>query len=103
MTSCCCSSSSALSRPDNQQAETTQQRRLRRVPARDTDGTASGPASHAGAATTTWPGRPPGGEVFTMTFTRGGIRENHVVEFEEGRIAWMPAGAGPGPPEHLWR
>jgi hypothetical protein len=38
-----------------------------------------------------------------MTFTRGGIRENHVVEFEEGRIAWMPAGAGPGPPEHLWR
>jgi uncharacterized protein YndB with AHSA1/START domain len=44
------------------------------------------------------------GDVFTMTLTRGDIRENHVVEFEEGRrIAWMPAEAGLGPPGHLWR
>ena len=32
------------------------------------------------------------GDVFTMRLTRGSIRENHVVEFDEGqRIAWMPA------------
>ena len=32
------------------------------------------------------------GEVFTMTLTRGSVRENRVVEFEEGRrIAWLPA------------
>src|ERR1700749_3860380 len=32
------------------------------------------------------------GDVFTMTLTTGAIRENHVVEFDEGRrIAWMPA------------
>jgi uncharacterized protein YndB with AHSA1/START domain len=32
------------------------------------------------------------GDVFTMTLTMGAIRENHVVEFDEGRrIAWMPA------------
>jgi uncharacterized protein YndB with AHSA1/START domain len=44
------------------------------------------------------------GDVFTMTLTRGGIRENHVVEFEEGRrIAWMPAEVGQGRPGHLWR
>jgi uncharacterized protein YndB with AHSA1/START domain len=44
------------------------------------------------------------GEVFLMTLTRGGVRENHVVEFDEGRrIAWMPAEAGQGPPGHLWR
>ena len=44
------------------------------------------------------------GEVFTMTLTRGGIRENHVVEFEEGRrIAWLPAEPGQRPPGHLWR
>jgi uncharacterized protein YndB with AHSA1/START domain len=44
------------------------------------------------------------GDVFTMTLTRGGIRENHVIEFEEGRrIAWMPAEAGRRPPGHLWR
>ena len=42
--------------------------------------------------------------MFTMTLTRGGIRENHVTEFEEGRrIAWMPAESGQGPPGHLWR
>jgi uncharacterized protein YndB with AHSA1/START domain len=44
------------------------------------------------------------GEVFTMTLTRGGIRENHVVEFDEGRrIAWMPAEPGKERPGHLWR
>ena len=44
------------------------------------------------------------GDVFTMTLTHGGIRENHVVEFEEGRrIAWMPAEPGKERPGHLWR
>jgi uncharacterized protein YndB with AHSA1/START domain len=44
------------------------------------------------------------GDVFAMTLTRGSIRENHVVEFEEGhRIAWMPAEPGQEPPGHLWR
>src|SRR5437764_12568774 len=44
------------------------------------------------------------GEVFTMTLTRGSARENHVVEFEEGRrIAWRPAEPGRKPPGHLWR
>ena len=44
------------------------------------------------------------GDVFTMTLTRGTIRENHVVEFDEGRrIAWMPAEVGQERPGHLWR
>jgi uncharacterized protein YndB with AHSA1/START domain len=44
------------------------------------------------------------GDVFTMTLTRGAVRENHVVEFEEGRrIAWMPAEPGQQRPGHLWR
>jgi uncharacterized protein YndB with AHSA1/START domain len=44
------------------------------------------------------------GDVFTMTLTLGAIRENHVVEFDEGRrIAWMPAEPGQRPPGHLWR
>jgi uncharacterized protein YndB with AHSA1/START domain len=44
------------------------------------------------------------GDVFTMTLTMGAIRENHVVEFDEGRrIAWMPAEPGQRPPGHLWR
>ena len=45
------------------------------------------------------------GEVFTMTLTHdGAIRENHVVEFDEGRrIAWRPAEPGRRPPGHLWR
>ena len=44
------------------------------------------------------------GDVFTMRLTRGAIRENHVVEFEEGRrIAWMPAEPGQARPGHLWR
>ena len=44
------------------------------------------------------------GDVFTMTLTNGLVRENHVVEFEEGRrIAWRPAEVGQEPPGHLWR
>jgi uncharacterized protein YndB with AHSA1/START domain len=44
------------------------------------------------------------GEVFTMTLTRGSVRENHVVEFDEGqRIAWRPADPGQEPAGHLWR
>ncbi|GAB3074507.1 SRPBCC family protein [Intrasporangium mesophilum] len=44
------------------------------------------------------------GDVFTMTTTKGNLRENHVVEFVEGRrIAWTPAEPGQEPPGHLWR
>jgi len=44
------------------------------------------------------------GDVFIMTITTGAIRENHVVEFDEGRlIAWTPAEVGRRPPGHLWR
>lgn len=44
------------------------------------------------------------GDVFTMTTTKGNVRANHVVEFEEGRrIAWRPAEPGKEPPGHLWR
>jgi uncharacterized protein YndB with AHSA1/START domain len=44
------------------------------------------------------------GDVFAMRLTNGGIRENHVVEFGEGRlIAWRPAEVGKQPPGHLWR
>jgi uncharacterized protein YndB with AHSA1/START domain len=44
------------------------------------------------------------GDVFTMTLTLGVDRENHVVEFEEGRlIAWQPSELGATPPGHLWR
>src|SRR5690242_14380500 len=44
------------------------------------------------------------GDVFTMTLKRGSVRENHVVEFDEGRLlAWLPAEAGKRPPGHLWR
>lgn len=44
------------------------------------------------------------GEVFVMTLTHGPVRENHVVEFDEGRlIAWRPAEPGSAPPGHLWR
>lgn len=43
------------------------------------------------------------GDVFTMTLTRGAIRENHVVAFDESRrIAWRPAEPGKEPPGHLW-
>lgn len=44
------------------------------------------------------------GDVFSMRLTKGSIRENHVVEFEEGRrIAWKPAEPGLAPIGHLWR
>lgn len=44
------------------------------------------------------------GEVFTTTLTNGGVRENRIVEFEEGRrIAWLPSEPGQQPPGHLWR
>ncbi|MFC9358101.1 SRPBCC family protein [Rhodococcus sp. NPDC057014] len=44
------------------------------------------------------------GDVFTMTLTNAGIRDNRVVEFEEGRlIAWTPSEQGHPPPGHLWR
>jgi uncharacterized protein YndB with AHSA1/START domain len=44
------------------------------------------------------------GDVFTMTTTQGNVRENHVVEFDEGRrMAWTPAEPGQDPPGHLWR
>lgn len=43
------------------------------------------------------------GQVFTMQLTTGSIRENHVVDFVEGRrIAWKPAEPGRAPPGHLW-
>jgi len=44
------------------------------------------------------------GEIFTMKTTKGHVRENHVVEFVDGRrIAWQPAEPGQEPPGHLWR
>jgi uncharacterized protein YndB with AHSA1/START domain len=44
------------------------------------------------------------GDVFSMTLTNGSVRENHVVEFVEGRvIAWKPAEPGHPPIGHLWR
>jgi uncharacterized protein YndB with AHSA1/START domain len=44
------------------------------------------------------------GEVFAMTLANGAVRENHIVEFEEGRrIAWLPSEPGGRPPGHLWR
>ena len=44
------------------------------------------------------------GDVFTMTLSNGGVRDNRVVEFDEGRrIAWKPSTAGQPPAGHLWR
>jgi uncharacterized protein YndB with AHSA1/START domain len=44
------------------------------------------------------------GDMFSMRITNGATRENHVVEFDEGRlIAWRPAEPGKQPPGHLWR
>jgi uncharacterized protein YndB with AHSA1/START domain len=44
------------------------------------------------------------GDVFTMTLTRGSVRENTVVEFDEGRvIAWRSSEVRKEPPGHLWR
>jgi uncharacterized protein YndB with AHSA1/START domain len=43
------------------------------------------------------------GDVFAMITTKGNVRENHVVEFDEGhRIAWCPAEPGQPPLGHLW-
>jgi uncharacterized protein YndB with AHSA1/START domain len=44
------------------------------------------------------------GAVFTMSIYTGAVRENHVEEFDEGRlIAWRPSEPGMPPPGHLWR
>lgn len=45
------------------------------------------------------------GDVFTMRLTKpGAVRENRIVEFDEGRlIAWDPAEVGGTPPGHRWR
>jgi uncharacterized protein YndB with AHSA1/START domain len=44
------------------------------------------------------------GDIFTMMLTMGSARDNHVVEFDEGRlIAWRPSEPGKKPPGHLWR
>ncbi|MDF2583394.1 MAG: hypothetical protein K0R33_2037 [Mycobacterium sp.] len=44
------------------------------------------------------------GDVFRMMVHSGTVRENHIVEFEEGRrIAWLPSEEGKPPPGHLWR
>ena len=44
------------------------------------------------------------GDVFTTSLTIATTRENHVVDFDEGRlIAWRPAEPGAEPPGHLWR
>jgi uncharacterized protein YndB with AHSA1/START domain len=44
------------------------------------------------------------GDVFTMNTTKGNVRANHVVDFDEGRrIAWRPAEPGRAPFGHEWR
>ena len=44
------------------------------------------------------------GDRFTMSLTSEKVRDNHVVEFVEGRlIAWLPASPGQEPAGHLWR
>jgi uncharacterized protein YndB with AHSA1/START domain len=44
------------------------------------------------------------GEVFVMTNAGGNVRENTVVDFEEGRrIAWRPNPPGEPAPGHEWR
>lgn len=44
------------------------------------------------------------GDVFLTTILNGAVRENHVVEFDEGRlIAWRPSEPNSQPPGHLWR
>ncbi|WP_263309861.1 SRPBCC family protein [Brachybacterium atlanticum] len=43
------------------------------------------------------------GDVFVMTNRNGGVRDNHVVAFVEGReIAWRPAPHGERPAGHQW-
>ncbi|MFF0541324.1 SRPBCC family protein [Nocardia thailandica] len=44
------------------------------------------------------------GQFFLTTLTHGAVRQNHVVEFAEGRlIAWNPSEVGQPAPGHLWR
>lgn len=44
------------------------------------------------------------GEVFAMRTTKGNVRDNRVVAFEEGRlIAWRPGDDGGEPAGHEWR
>lgn len=44
------------------------------------------------------------GDVFVMRIHNGEQRENHIVEFIEGRrIAWLPSPVGEPAPGHLWR
>jgi len=45
------------------------------------------------------------GDVFVTTLTNdGAVRENHVVEFDEGRlVAWRPSPVGEPQPGHAWR
>ncbi|ACZ30790.1 Activator of Hsp90 ATPase 1 family protein [Xylanimonas cellulosilytica DSM 15894] len=44
------------------------------------------------------------GDAFLMTNTNGNVRQNHVVEFAEGRlIAWKPAPVDGPVPGHVWR
>lgn len=43
------------------------------------------------------------GDVFVMTLTNGGVRDNHIVAFAEGHeIAWRPAPHGEQPAGHQW-
>ncbi|MGO1227917.1 MAG: SRPBCC family protein [Brachybacterium sp.] len=43
------------------------------------------------------------GELFVMTNKNGGVRDNHIVAFAEGReIAWRPAPHGEQPAGHQW-
>src|SRR5699024_10391564 len=43
------------------------------------------------------------GDVFVMTNRNGGVPDNHVVAFAEGReIAWRPAPQGEQPAGHQW-
>lgn len=44
------------------------------------------------------------GEIFAMRTTKGNVRDNLVVAFEEGRIiAWRPGDDGGAPAGHEWR
>lgn len=44
------------------------------------------------------------GDVFSMRTTKGKVRDNRVVDFQEGRrIAWRPGSEGGEPAGHEWR
>lgn len=44
------------------------------------------------------------GDVFGMSTSKGKLKDNRVVVFEEGRaIGWLTADHGHEPPGHLWR